>query len=314
MGLNHMNGRVQDALLGRFLSPDPHIPSRGDAQSYNRYSYANNNPASNTDPTGFRTVPCVDNCIVPAGFGNLPPRLQQFLFAGQTNYASQFSNSENTGVGGLFGISGNNTTGDGPAAPTDDGSDLAPIVVTASKIPTNPDDPVTSSVDTSPQSPPIQDQSSPPPQSAPVQDQSSPPPPNAGSSGVVPESIVVTAQRTPVADPGSLSIMFNQPIGSTATSYSPATFYSPYRLFSKPDMGSFMMGTGIVGLGVGTTTTVVAMTSLPAAELSVDALALPLLGGGLGFGVGTVVGIVGYGVYLGVTQPLPPPPMHPGSH
>jgi RHS repeat-associated protein len=49
MGLNHMNGRVQDALLGRFLSPDPHIPSRSDAQSYNRYSYANNNPVSNTD-------------------------------------------------------------------------------------------------------------------------------------------------------------------------------------------------------------------------------------------------------------------------
>src|SRR5208337_4426714 len=44
MGLNHMNGRVQDAILGRFLSADPHIPDPSNAQSYNRYSYVNNNP------------------------------------------------------------------------------------------------------------------------------------------------------------------------------------------------------------------------------------------------------------------------------
>jgi RHS repeat-associated protein len=53
MGLNHMNGRVQDAILGRFLSPDPHIPDPSDAQSYNRYSYVTNNPLPYTDPTGF---------------------------------------------------------------------------------------------------------------------------------------------------------------------------------------------------------------------------------------------------------------------
>jgi hypothetical protein len=39
MGLNHMNGRVEDAILGRFLSPDPHIPDPTNAQRYNRYSY-----------------------------------------------------------------------------------------------------------------------------------------------------------------------------------------------------------------------------------------------------------------------------------
>jgi RHS repeat-associated protein len=53
MGLNHMNGRVQDAILGRFLSPDPHIPDPGDAQSYNRYSYVLNNPLTRIDPSGF---------------------------------------------------------------------------------------------------------------------------------------------------------------------------------------------------------------------------------------------------------------------
>ena len=53
MGLNHMNGRVQDSITGRFLSPDPRIQNRADTQSYNRYSYVNNNPVSFTDPTGF---------------------------------------------------------------------------------------------------------------------------------------------------------------------------------------------------------------------------------------------------------------------
>ena len=54
MGLNHMNGRVQDAITGRFLSPDPTTPNPGNTQSWNRYSYVNNNPLTAVDPTGFR--------------------------------------------------------------------------------------------------------------------------------------------------------------------------------------------------------------------------------------------------------------------
>jgi RHS repeat-associated protein len=57
MGLNHMNGRVQDAILGRFLSPDPHIPDPSDAQSYDRYTYAGNNPLTYVDPSGFEHCP-----------------------------------------------------------------------------------------------------------------------------------------------------------------------------------------------------------------------------------------------------------------
>jgi RHS repeat-associated protein len=53
MGLNHMNGRVQDAITGRFLSADPTIPDPTNSQSYNRYTYVNNNPLTNLDPTGF---------------------------------------------------------------------------------------------------------------------------------------------------------------------------------------------------------------------------------------------------------------------
>ncbi|HEX3912076.1 MAG TPA: FG-GAP-like repeat-containing protein [Steroidobacteraceae bacterium] len=53
MGLNHMNGRIEDAVTGRFLSADPRGTIRGNTQSWNRYSYVNNNPMSYTDPSGF---------------------------------------------------------------------------------------------------------------------------------------------------------------------------------------------------------------------------------------------------------------------
>ena len=53
MGLNDMNGRIQDAVTGRFLSPDPYIPSPGNTQSYNRYSYVMNSPLTLVDPSGF---------------------------------------------------------------------------------------------------------------------------------------------------------------------------------------------------------------------------------------------------------------------
>jgi RHS repeat-associated protein len=63
MGLNHMNGRVEDAILGRFLSPDRHVPDPSNSQSYNRYSYVNNNPLALTDPSGFDPFKrCTDDC------------------------------------------------------------------------------------------------------------------------------------------------------------------------------------------------------------------------------------------------------------
>lgn len=53
LGLVHMNGRVYDPVLGRFLSADPFIQDAGDSQSYNRYSYLGNNPLGGTDPSGY---------------------------------------------------------------------------------------------------------------------------------------------------------------------------------------------------------------------------------------------------------------------
>lgn len=53
LGLIHMNGRVQDPVIGRFISADPYIADPSNTQSYNRYSYVLNDPLSMSDPTGF---------------------------------------------------------------------------------------------------------------------------------------------------------------------------------------------------------------------------------------------------------------------
>lgn len=53
VGLVHMNGRLYDPLLGRFLSADPGVQFPGNLQNDNRYSYVLNNPLSYTDPSGY---------------------------------------------------------------------------------------------------------------------------------------------------------------------------------------------------------------------------------------------------------------------
>ncbi|CAI8154110.1 MAG: Uncharacterised protein [Pseudidiomarina mangrovi] len=54
--LIHMNGRVYDYNLGRFLSVDPFIQEPGNSQSLNPYSYIMNNPLAGTDPSGYVSV------------------------------------------------------------------------------------------------------------------------------------------------------------------------------------------------------------------------------------------------------------------
>lgn len=52
LGLIHMNGRIYDPELGRFLTPDSVIDEPTNMQAWNRYSYVTNNPLSYSDPTG----------------------------------------------------------------------------------------------------------------------------------------------------------------------------------------------------------------------------------------------------------------------
>jgi len=53
VGLVHMNGRVYDPKLGRFVSADPFVQAPANTQSHNRYSYVLNNPLSYTGPSGY---------------------------------------------------------------------------------------------------------------------------------------------------------------------------------------------------------------------------------------------------------------------
>ena len=53
-GLYFYGARYYDPQLGRFITPDTIVPYPSDPQSFNRYSYARNNPVNYTDPTGHK--------------------------------------------------------------------------------------------------------------------------------------------------------------------------------------------------------------------------------------------------------------------
>jgi RHS repeat-associated protein len=53
LGLVHMNGRIYDPLTARFLSADPLVSDPENGQSYNRYSFVQNNPTNLTDSSGL---------------------------------------------------------------------------------------------------------------------------------------------------------------------------------------------------------------------------------------------------------------------
>ena len=54
--LVHMNGRVYDQIIGRFLSADPFIDGAGRTQGWNRYAYVHGDPLKSWDPSGYTEV------------------------------------------------------------------------------------------------------------------------------------------------------------------------------------------------------------------------------------------------------------------
>ena len=107
-GLVHMNGRVYDPALGRFLSADPFVQFALSSQGYNRYTYANNNPLSFTDPNGyfvkslFRSI----KKLVKKALGNKVVRIVAsvaFAAYGGPAGASLLGFAENAIVEGLVG-------------------------------------------------------------------------------------------------------------------------------------------------------------------------------------------------------------------
>ena len=76
LGAVHMNGRIYDPLVGRFMSADIIVQDPYNLQSFNRYSYVLNNPLTHTDPTGWLhcvdSAPPYDDCIGPGDGGGVP--------------------------------------------------------------------------------------------------------------------------------------------------------------------------------------------------------------------------------------------------
>jgi RHS repeat-associated protein len=54
--LVYMGARYYDRTLGRFVSPDTIVPTPADPQSFNRYTYAANDPLDRVDPSGHRDI------------------------------------------------------------------------------------------------------------------------------------------------------------------------------------------------------------------------------------------------------------------
>jgi len=139
MGLNHMNGRVEDAILGRFLSPDLHITDPTSAQSYNRYSYVNNNPLTNIDPTGFDDVATNP----PPGGGSPAPYIAPltgtmipgyipdgYSCSGGCDLSSLTGLSQGT-INQFLGGSSTNVSQDSSSSPTVSGSNSTPVAGSA---------------------------------------------------------------------------------------------------------------------------------------------------------------------------------------
>jgi hypothetical protein len=69
MGLIHMNGRIFDPLIGRFMSADPFIQVPENLQSHNRFAYVMNNPLSYTDPSGYFSLKKLFRAVVAIAVG-----------------------------------------------------------------------------------------------------------------------------------------------------------------------------------------------------------------------------------------------------
>ncbi|MCD9581896.1 RHS repeat domain-containing protein [Tenacibaculum maritimum] len=66
VALIHMNGRMYDAKLGRFLSPDNFIQEPFSTQSFNRFGYVWNNPLKFTDPSGEFIIATLGGALIGA--------------------------------------------------------------------------------------------------------------------------------------------------------------------------------------------------------------------------------------------------------
>jgi RHS repeat-associated protein len=95
--LVNMNGRIYVPSGSMFLSPDPRIPHPGNTQSYNRYSYVNNNPLTLIDPTGFDDCPGGGNNHGTVGNGSGAPTCNKWV--NNNSATAEFDSHGGAGIG-----------------------------------------------------------------------------------------------------------------------------------------------------------------------------------------------------------------------
>ena len=107
-GLIHMDGRVYDPTIGRFLSPDNYVQLPENSQSFNRYSYCINNPLKYTDPTG--QLFGIDDAVIAFAVFNMASSMTMATYNGESVWKaagiSLLSSAASYGIGAAFGATG----------------------------------------------------------------------------------------------------------------------------------------------------------------------------------------------------------------
>jgi RHS repeat-associated protein len=104
VNLIHMNGRLYDPIIHRFLQPDNNIQDPNNTQNFNRYTYGLNNPLKYTDASGeFFWMAIAVGAIIGAASG-AAAYIATSLITGNWNWG-QFGLSVLTGavIGGISG-------------------------------------------------------------------------------------------------------------------------------------------------------------------------------------------------------------------
>ena len=105
IGIIHMNGRLYDPLLRRFLNADGNIQDPNNTQNYNKYGYVLNNPLMYNDPSGeFFFLPFLIGIGLGQFFAGVLSAIIVGAAIGAAMYAVQAAISGNWSWG-AFGMS-----------------------------------------------------------------------------------------------------------------------------------------------------------------------------------------------------------------
>jgi hypothetical protein len=105
-----MNGRMYDAVLGRFLSPDNYVQDPYNTQSFNRYGYVWNNPLSYNDPSGEFLVSALIGAaigVLTNGINNVVNDRPFFRGAGKAALFGFMGGAVSFGIGHVAGMISN---------------------------------------------------------------------------------------------------------------------------------------------------------------------------------------------------------------